>query len=85
MSTATKKDLARWFDEGVKKHATHMIVVCDTFDYNDYPVYVWAGQDAREVASEYQWNDRKMTRVMEVYDLRRDRDEQLAEERVFNY
>jgi hypothetical protein len=29
----TKEDISQWFDEGVKKGATHMLVVTDTFDY----------------------------------------------------
>ncbi len=85
MSAATKDDLGRWFDEGVKKKATHMVVVCDTFDGSDYPVYVMPGEDALEVASRYRWNDEKMTRVMEVYDLRLDKQAQLDAERSFNY
>lgn len=29
---AIKQDIRGWFDRGVKKEATHMIVMCDTFD-----------------------------------------------------
>jgi hypothetical protein len=36
---ATKDDLSNWFDDGVSAKATHMIVVCDTFNYDDYPVF----------------------------------------------
>ena len=37
---ASRGDLKRWFEEGVEEGASHMIVVCDTFDYEDYPVFV---------------------------------------------
>lgn len=29
----TQQEISEWFDRGVKEGATHMIVVCDTFDY----------------------------------------------------
>lgn len=44
---------------------THLIVVCDTYDYEDYPVVVNSGMDVKEVIADY--NDRGMQRVMEVY------------------
>lgn len=85
MSLRTTPEILRtWFDEGVKKKATHMVVVCDTFDHNDFPVYVMPGQDAREFAKDYN-DEKKMSRVMEVYNLSADREEQLAASRTFNY
>lgn len=66
---ATQQDLNYWFKQGVKEKCTHMIIVCDTFDYEDYPVYVDAGQDPHEVAKKY--NGENMQRLMEVYDLRK--------------
>lgn len=39
--TTTKKIIAEWIESGLEKKATHMIVVCDTFDHTDYPVYVF--------------------------------------------
>lgn len=81
----TRETIARWFDEGVKQGATHMIVACDTFDHGDFPHYVMPGQDAREVAKPYN-NPDKMLRLMEIYDLRRPRDQQVnLDGRVFNY
>jgi hypothetical protein len=83
----TVDELKTWFDEGVKQKATHMIVVCDTFDYEDYPVYVTSKQDVHKVAKEHSEN---MQKVMEVYDLRKNKDEQFAvvngsRVRVLNY
>ena len=49
----TAEDIGRWFDEGVEEGATHMIVVCDTYDYEDYPVFVKKGQDVRKVYQGY--------------------------------
>lgn len=79
---ATRIDIACWFDNGVEKKATHMIVVCDTFDHEDYPVFVMSGEDVREKVKKYSEN---MQRVMEVYDLSMDKTEQLDQHRVFNY
>lgn len=36
----TRNDIAQWFEEGKALGATHMIVAVDTYDHEDYPVYV---------------------------------------------
>ena len=80
---ATREDIERWFSEGVKQGATHMIVVCDTFDYEDYPVYVYPEDSVREV---YDGLDGKnMQQVMEVYSLKKDKNSQLNEHRAFHF
>lgn len=81
MST-TVTEINQWFDDGVKRGATHMIVVCDTFDHTDYPVYVMPGTDARE---EFQRHQSNMQRVMEVYSLKQDKAKQLTEHRAFHF
>lgn len=73
-----------------------MIVVCDTYNHEDYPVYVMPGEDAqsdvRKMVEEY--GKKSMQRVMEVYKLELGKDAQfLGDEyphkkfnnRVFNY
>ena len=80
---ATRQDIERWFDRGIAAGATHMIIVCDTFDHSDYPVYVEPGEDAREVASQY--HGQNMQRVMEVYSLSISKAAQMAERRAFHY
>lgn len=80
---ATKADIDRWFENGVKQGATHMIVAVDDYDHSDYPVYVPKGQDPREVAKKYDGTN--MQRIMEVYSLQRDKHSQLAEFRAFHY
>jgi len=79
----SRANIREWFERGIDEEATHMIVVCDTFDHEDYPVFVSAGQDARKVASGY--NGENMQRVMEVYNLSMDMEEQLRERRANNY
>jgi hypothetical protein len=78
----TKEEIGQWFDRGVEEGATHMLVVCDTYDWDDYPVYVKLGEDAREQAAKYPHD---MQKLMEVYNLAIDRDQQLKQGRAFNY
>lgn len=63
---ASLEDIAGWFERGKAQKAAYMIVVCDTFDHEDYPVYAnatdfWTKHDAV--------NGQNMQRIMEVYDL----------------
>lgn len=67
MTAATRQEIEQWKVEGQAKGATHLIVVCDSFDWDDYPVYVEPGQDAEEVRRRY--DGKAMQRVMEVIKL----------------
>ena len=80
---ASQEDISAWFDRGVKSHATHMIVVCDTFSYNDYPVYVGSGESVHECVRGI--GEQEMQKVMEVYNLKIPKQTQLDEPRSFNY
>lgn len=84
---ASKEDIVGWVKAGAKKKGcTHVLIVCDTFDYDDYPVYIMEGQDVRKEASAN--NGPNMTRLMEVYSLmgKHTVEAQLAQTgRVFNY
>jgi hypothetical protein len=80
---ATYQDVAAWFDRGVKNNATHLIVVCDTFDWDDYPVYVDESEDFYSVYDKYS-GGQNMQRIMEVYDLKADKAEQLDKALVHN-
>ena len=78
LMAATREDIARWFIEGQSQGATHIIVVCDTFDWEDFPVYVLPQENVREKAD-------KQGRVMEVYSLSKSLEMQLNEYRAFHY
>ena len=78
----TPQDLSSWFDNGVKQGATHMLVVCDTFDYEDYPVYSNGQKDTLDKYSYY--NGSNMQKVMEVYDLAMSKDSQMKEHRALH-
>lgn len=79
----TQSEIREWFERGKRGGATHMIVACDTFDHDDYPVYVKPSESVREKAAEY--NGKNMQRVMEVYALHLPMEAQLAEHRAFHY
>ena len=65
---ATTQDDVEWWKKcGIRKGARYLIVVCDTFDLEDYPVYVMPGESLRDTQDKY---NQKMQRVMETIDLR---------------
>lgn len=80
---ASKDDISRWFDEAKLNGATHLLVVCDTFDYNDFPVHVKKTEDFWEAYKQYQ-KETNMSRIMEVYDMSVPKDEQMAEDRAWH-
>ena len=85
---ATRADIQRWLKEGQAREATHVIIVCDTFDHEDYPVFVQPGEDAHKIAEErfgYPDGEKNMQRVMECYDLSLPLDQQMAEHRAFHW
>ena len=80
----TKDDIRGWFESGVRQEATHLIVVCDTYDWEDYPVYIMPGTDAKEEVDKRQ--GKNMAKVMEVYNLKKDMEDQIEFGRhQFNY
>lgn len=78
---ATKDDISRWFDEAKLNGATHLIVVTDTFDYNDFPVQVKKVEDFWTTYHQYS-KPTNMNEIMEVYDMSMPKDEQMAEHRA---
>ena len=78
----TSAEIAAWFDRGVEQKKTHLIVVCDTFDHDDYPVYADGDEEAWKEYTSH--NGPNMQRVMEVYDLRKPKAPQLAEHRAMH-
>ena len=78
-----QSEIARWFKEGKKSGATHLIVACDSFDHEDYPVYVKPNEDVRIKESNIRRSSMQL--VMEVYNLSMDMDTQLRQKKSFNY
>lgn len=74
----TETDIKRWLVAENGKGHTHMIVVCDTFDYEDYPVYITATTDEAVKARIDYYTKAPMSRVMEVYNYSLDFDYQIT-------
>ena len=82
---AKTKELSDWFDAGVAEGHDYMVVVCDTFDHEDYPVYT-SKENVHEKHDRCQAAD--MQRVMEVYDLKQPKEVQMIPmetEKLFRY
>lgn len=62
---ASALEISRWFARGVTEGHTYMVVVCDTWDHSDYPIYCKDAEEARKKAN----SPGSMQRTMEVYDL----------------
>lgn len=78
----TVNDIKKWLEDGKTKNATHMIVTCDTYDYEDYPRLVLPGQNINRVIEGI--NSQPMQKVMEVYNYEKDLSTQLKEKRSWN-
>jgi hypothetical protein len=82
MATSVE-EIKEWIDRGIRQGATHMIVVCDTFDHEDYPVFIKPTENV--VTKHAEFDGKNMQRVMEVYNLKKPIDPQLKEHRAFNF
>lgn len=78
----TKDDIRDWLKRGKAQGASFMLVVCDTYDWGDYPVYVKPTEDLAEKAKGF--HGVNMQKVMECYDLDVDWERQLNEPRSWN-
>lgn len=76
----TKEEISRWFDQGVEQKSRFMIVMCDTFDHDDYPVFF---NSALECSMRVK-DPGAMQRPMEVYDLSKDKQHQLDQHRAWS-
>jgi len=79
---ANEDQIRAWVNRGIKTGATHVIIVCDHWDYDDFPVYVDKGESVQERVAYYNGNN--MCSVMEIYNLSMDIEEQMNEFRAWN-
>lgn len=79
---ASAEEIEEWVRAAHKKGCSHLIVVCDDFDYEDYPVEVKEGEDIEVKMKEF--NFKNMQRIMEVYSMKMSIDEQLNELRSWH-
>ncbi len=75
MGNTTAKEIKGWFITGLtrievnKEKIRYMVVECDTFSHEDYPVYLETEKEVKERLAQHE--------AHEVYDLEADMDEQL--------
>lgn len=81
--TATKTDIIGWLEKAQQMGATHLIVAVDTYNYDNYPVYVMPDEDVKEEYDKF--NGKNMQSVDEVYNLSMDIEFQLTERRAFHF
>jgi hypothetical protein len=77
----TREEICTWLDRAAQVGATHMLVVVDTFDYENYPVQVMIGENVNDKIAKSSSN---MQRVMECYNFSLPLDAQLDEHRAWN-
>ena len=87
--TATRQDIEWWVKSAQNKGASHVIIVHDTFDNDNFPLYIMPGEDPREVFNEKYIKDRKPCEAAyaadECYDLSLNIQEQLQERRAHHW
>ena len=76
------QQIINWFKEGVNVGFSYLIVVCDTFGYENYPVYVATEDELHPTYDRY--NGVEMQKVVEIYNLTSDMDAQLKQEQTFS-
>jgi hypothetical protein len=75
-------DVRTWIGRGIKEGQSYLIVVCDTFDYEDYPVYAKSVKEAKEEYDAH--NGKDMQKVMEIYDLTIPTEPQIQQPRAWS-
>jgi hypothetical protein len=77
----TMETIKGWVLEGKSDGATHVVIMRDTFDGSTSPINVMPGEDVHGIAVD---NKEKMEKVVEVYNLVLNIDDQLQEYRAMN-
>ena len=75
------EQIREWLKLGKAEGATHVVVFRDTFDGSTYPTNVMPGEDVKKIA----FSDTSvMRKLVEVYNLDLNIEEQLREFRALN-
>ena len=80
--TATRQDVEGWVIQAKEQGYMFLIVACDRFDYDNYPIYCNSGMDCDFQLSRIRCSE--MHTVDEVYDMSMDIDAQLKERRAYH-
>jgi hypothetical protein len=63
---ASKQDVEEWIRRGYKQGAKYLVSVCDTFDYDDYPVFVKTDEELAAAKVKYSQNMQRINEVIEI-------------------
>lgn len=63
---ANYDEVQGWKVRAREMGATHIISVCDTFDWDDYPVFVMPGEDVNEKKKQFTGNMQKINEIIEI-------------------
>ena len=61
---ATRQDVDRWIETAKQNDDEYVISVCDTWDYDDYPVYCKNLEELKQKHQKY--NGENMQRINEI-------------------
>ena len=63
---ATRDEVDIWIAHAKSIGASHIISVCDTFDYTDYPVYVMPHEKLSKVREMYTDSMQKINEIINI-------------------
>lgn len=65
---ATRQDVNRWIEIAKKNKHKYILSVCDTWDYDDYPVFFDNLETLKEKYDKYTTNMQKINEVIRIND-----------------
>ncbi len=81
--TASKEDVDYWIEMAIDMGATHIISVCDTFDYDDYPVYVMPMESLDEKLQHYRHASmQRINEIIEIAKIIKEKEACLSKEKI---
>lgn len=80
--TTSVKTIRLWLERAKNNGSTFLIVACDMFEREDYPIYCSSKNEALLKITELRAED--LSGIHEVYDLNLDIEEQLSKKRVWS-
>ena len=63
---ATRQDVDKWISTAKTNGYQYIISVCDTWDYDDYPVYCRNKKEVIEAIPEYTQNMQRINEIIRI-------------------
>ncbi len=85
MNVISKHEIEEMVKEGVNKGYSHVMIICDKFDYEYYPKYISYDEDVDKIIEHYDSeNFSNLEVIEEIYNYDLDLDMQLNEKRSYH-